>query len=142
MKATDVIKRDHRAAEELFEKYKNVAHEDRAAMEEKIFQALDAHENMEDTYFYPELMAAAPDMEGLAELESEQGELEKEVEAVRAMEGDRDEAIMGMMDKVLTHAKKEEEEILAPAEEILGAHKLEELGAQMEPESAVAKDEG
>jgi hemerythrin superfamily protein len=142
MKATDVIKRDHRAAEALFETYKKAGAEDREVLEERIFAALDAHETMEDTYFYPALMEAAPDMPGLANLESEQAELKEQLEEVRSMTEDRQEALMEMMEMVLAHAKEEETEVLDPSEEILGEEKLEELGQKMEPMSAVALDEG
>jgi hemerythrin superfamily protein len=140
MKATDVIKRDHRAAEELFANYQAAPSGEREELAEQIFQALDAHEKMEDTYFYPALMAAAPDMPGLEDLEREQEELKAEVSKVRAMPAgdEREERLESIMETVLAHAKKEEAEILDPSEDILDADKLEELGQQMEPESAVA----
>ena len=142
MKATDVIRRDHEAAKALFEKYQKANQEDHAAMEEKIFKALDTHEKMEDTYFYPALEETLNEDAALADLEREQGELETEVAGIKAMNGDKSEALKAAMDNVLAHAKKEEAEILPKAEQTLSAEKLEELGAQMEPQSAVANDKG
>lgn len=138
MKATDVIKRDHRAAEELFAKYKAASSEERKNMEEEIFKALDNHENMEDTYFYPALMEAAPDMPGLQNLEEEQAELKANLERIKNMSEDKEDEILKMMDTVLTHAKEEESEVLDPAETVLSEEQLEDLGTKMEPLSAVA----
>jgi hemerythrin superfamily protein len=141
MKATDVITRDHRAAEAMFETYKKANQEDRAAMEEKIFKALDTHEEMEDAHFYPALEGELADDESLVELEREQQELKEELAVIKGMEGDRSEAIKAAMEKVLAHAMKEEKSILSKAEEILGTDRLEELGEWMEPMSAVANEE-
>jgi hemerythrin superfamily protein len=141
MNATEVIKRDHEAAKDLFEAYKNASKEDRKPMEEKIFDALDAHEKMEDAHFYPALRGAVEDDTELSDIESEQAELAAQVEEVRSMAGDRDERIKEMMDAVLAHAEKEEDDIFPMAEDVLSAEELENLGEQMEPDSAVAKSE-
>jgi len=141
MKATDVIKRDHRAAEAMFETYKKANQEARDAMEPKIFKALDTHENMEDSHFYPALEAELSEDDAYIELEREQQELKEEVETIKNMSGDKSEALKAAMEKVLAHAKKEEETVLPKAEELLGTDRLEELGELMEPMSAVASEE-
>ncbi|MDB5237217.1 MAG: hemerythrin [Parcubacteria group bacterium] len=142
MKATDVIIRDHRAAEALFEEFKGAADADeREAVTKKLFKALTTHELMEDTHFYPALNDMAGDDEAVKEIKHQQTELKLEVMGVMAMDtltGERDERITKMMEKVLAHAKEEESEILPKAEELLGEEKLEELGSKMEPDSAVA----
>ncbi len=139
MKATEVIKRDHRAAEELFERYKQATAEDREMIAEEIFAALDAHEAMEDEYFYPALKGKiAEDDETFAELEQEQDELAAMVEDVRGLSGDRDQEMQEMMEAVLAHARKEEREILPAAEELFEEDEMRELGAEMEPVSAAA----
>jgi hypothetical protein len=138
MKATDVIKRDHRAAKDLFDTYKKASHDEREAMIEDIFAALDTHEKMEDTYFYPALQGMLDDEDAFAELELEQTTLAEELEELRSMTGDRDDRILVMMDRVLEHAKKEEHEVLDKADKLLSKETLEELGEKMEPMSAVA----
>lgn len=138
MKATDIIRRDHRAAEELFETYKQADNEQRAVLAEDIFMALDAHEKMEDDYFYPQLRNKLPDTTMFDELEQEQDELKSKVMEVRDMEEGREEKLLEVMEVVLAHAKKEEAEILPAAEEVLSEEVLEEMGSKMEPESAVA----
>jgi hemerythrin superfamily protein len=140
MKATDVIRRDHKAAEELFEKFKQASPDAREAMAPEVFDALTAHETMEDKHFYPALRDAdVKDASYFSALEAEQMKLAASVLAARALPGNRGDRIIEMMDDVLAHAKKEEAELLPEAEAKLSAEKLEELGAAMEPDSAVAK---
>jgi len=139
MKATDVIRRDHKAAEDLFAAFKKANKEDREAMETKVFDALTRHELMEDKHFYPALRDKDVDEASLfSDLEGEQLKLAAEVTAARALPGDKSERIIAMMDEVLAHAKKEEASVLPKAEEVMSATELEELGAKMEPESAAA----
>ena len=140
MKATDIIKRDHRAAEALFARFDGADDEEQTALEEKIFAALDTHEKMEDEYFYPALADILDEDSAYAEMKREQGVLEAEVAAIRVLPVGRSAALKLAMPKVLEHAKKEEEEILPKAESLLGAEMLEELGAKMEPLSAVANE--
>jgi hemerythrin superfamily protein len=139
MKATDVIRRDHKAAEKLFEKFKKANKEDREAIETEVFDALTAHELMEDKHFYPALRDKDVDAASLfSELEMEQAKLAASVVAARALPGDKSERIIEMMDDVLAHAKKEEAAVLPKAEEVMSATELDDLGAKMEPESAAA----
>lgn len=141
MKATDVIARDHRAAEALFEKFKAAAPEDQKSIEHELFAALNVHELMEDTYFYPALNEKIENDETLSALEVEQTKLKLEAMGTHALEtivGPNENRMERVMEKVLEHARKEEELIFPMAEEVLGAERLEELGAEMEPKSAVA----
>lgn len=141
MKATEVIKRDHEGAKELFERFKAASDEDKRTAEKDLFKALNTHELMEDTHFYPVLKERAGDNEMLKELEHEQDTLKLEVMAAQGMElvtGAHDERMEKVMEKVLEHAMKEETHIFPLAEEVLGPELLEELGEKMEPESATA----
>ena len=140
MKATDVIKRDHRGAEALFDKFKKATVSKKEKMETRIFEALTTHESMEDNYFYPSLKEKMGDDKMFAELEREQMGLEADVLAARTIPGDRSARIEKIIEVVLAHAKKEETEILPKAEKLLGVVELERLGEDMEPESAVAND--
>lgn len=141
MKAIDIILRDHRAAEELFTKFKQASVDERESMETVIFDALTVHERMEDTHFYPVLREKMNDASVITDLEVEQKELEMEVLAARALPGDKSERILSIMDTVLTHAQREESEILPEAEATLDPQELEELGKKMEPDSAVANEQ-
>lgn len=141
MKATDIIARDHRAAEALFEKFKAAPEEDKKSVEHELFAALNAHELMEDTHFYPALRKKVGDDDTLKEVEREQTALKLRAMGTHLKEtvlGPDDETIENVMEKVLAHAKKEEERIFPIAEEALGDEALRELGEKMEPMSAVA----
>ena len=140
MKATDVIKRDHKAAEVLFNKFKEASPSEKEKMETRMFEALTTHESMEDNYFYPALKEKMEDDKALAELEREQMGLEADVLVARTIPGDRSARIEKIMEAVLAHAKKEETALFAKAEKLLGKEELERLGEDMEPESAVAND--
>lgn len=141
MKATDVIKRDHQAAEALFERFKSAEGDEKRTLEHELFAALNVHEIMEDMHFYPALKDAAEDSAALDEVTDEQTKLKLEAMGTHALEtvtGTHEERIERVMEKVLEHAKKEETEIFPLAETLLGEAKLEELGEKMEPMSAVA----
>lgn len=142
MKATDVILRDHRAAEDLFETFKGATPDAQEAIAKDLFDALIAHEKMEDKHFYPALEEEVSDDDpAIDDITGEQTRLEMEVMAIRAMTfvvGESEDRIAQMMEKVLAHARKEESVILPMAEELLSTERLEELGANMEPDSAVA----
>jgi hemerythrin superfamily protein len=142
MKATEVIERDHRAAEALFTQFNDAGPDEKGDLARKIFKALDTHELMEDNHFYPALKdAAGEDDATLDNIEQEQAELKVEVMGVQAMDfitREHDEHIAKVMEKVLAHAKKEESVIFPKAKELLDEDMLEQLGEEMEPDSAVA----
>ena len=141
MKATDVIARDHRAAEALYEKFKAAAEEDKKDIEHKLFAALTAHELMEDMHFYPALSDKLEDDEILDELKHEQTTLKFGAMGTHVKEtvaGPNEERVEDVMEKVLAHAQKEEELVFPMAEELLTEEELEEIGDRMEPMSAVA----
>lgn len=142
MKATDVIKRDHEAIEDMFKKFEAASTEERVDMEPKFFNMLLAHELMEDRHFYPALDGKLEDSTVLDELEAEQKKLHVEAGAIRMMVGVRDEALLEAMGKILAHAKKEQEQLFPQVEKALSADELEKLGNDMAPHSAVeASDE-
>jgi hemerythrin superfamily protein len=142
MKATDVIARDHRAAEQMLEDYRGASGDDRKDIARKLFEALTRHEAMEDMYFYPALKEAAGEDPAVKQILDEQTKLKMEVLGKGAAElftGDDEERIEAMMEDVLAHAKEEESIIFPKAEEFLGEEKLTELGEKMEEHSAVEK---
>ncbi len=142
MKATEVIARDHRAAEALFDEYKSAAEDGREDIAKKLFEALTVHEAMEDMHFYPALKEVAADDPAIKQLLDEQIKLKEEVlgkGAAELFKSDDPERITAMMEDVLAHAKEEETIIFPRAEELLGDSKLAEIGEKMEPQSAVEK---
>jgi hemerythrin superfamily protein len=144
MKATDIIARDHRAAEALFDTFKSAAPDDQKEIEKDLFNALSLHELMEDRFFYPALKEHLDDNEMVKELAHEQTTLKLRTIATQVKEavaGPDEESVEKVMERVLAHAKKEETDLFTLAEDILGEEKLEQLGREMEPHSAVAAAE-
>jgi hemerythrin superfamily protein len=146
MKATDVIKLDHEAAKALFEEFEAASEDARREIEKKLFKALAAHEVMEDRHFYPALKMKATDADddAVSEVIKEQLALEATNMGDRALEmltGTHEDRVMEVKERVLAHAAKEESVIFPIAESLWTAEELEELGAKMEPDSAVAKAE-
>ncbi|MCK9352189.1 MAG: hemerythrin domain-containing protein [Candidatus Paceibacterota bacterium] len=137
MNATRIIKRDHEAARELFNKFKTIGEDKRADVEIKILDALSYHEQMEDIYFYPALKEKLGGSDELMETEIAQKNLASKILAARVFLGDKKERITEIMESLLEHAEKEEKEILSRAEKLFTAIELENLGKLMEPESAV-----
>src|SRR4051812_48684888 len=111
MKATDVIARDHRAIETLFEEYTGAGDTDTKDVLKKLFEALTRHEAMEDMHFYPALKEVAGDDSAVKHILEEQTKLKMEVMgkgAAEVLKGDDAERITAMMQDVLAHAKEEE----------------------------------
>ena len=138
MKATDIIRRDHRTIESLFDELNASDPSDNREIEDRLFAALASHEKMEDTYFYSALDDALEDDDDFEKLEDEQKLLEAEVAAAKVLPVGRTMALKAAMPKILEHAKQEETTILIRAEAVLGDQRNEEIGLLMEPESATA----
>jgi hemerythrin superfamily protein len=138
MNATEVIARDHRAVEDMFDEYKSAPAGTQAVLETQIFKALDTHEKMEDVHFYPVVREALPNDERVREILDEQEELERDVREVMSMGEDRKDHVMRMMERVLAHALREERDIFPSVRDTLDDDTLDELGHKMEPDSAVA----
>lgn len=137
MKATDVIKRDHEAIKTMFEEFQSASTDERVDMEPKLFNALTAHELMEDRHLYSALNDRLEDDSILKDLEEEQRKLELETSAIRLMVGVRDDKLLEAMPKVLAHAEKEENSLFPLAEKVLTEQELEDIGDAMAPHSAV-----
>jgi hemerythrin superfamily protein len=137
MKATDVILRDHEVIQEMFEKFKAADTDGRVDMEPKLFNMLMAHELMEDTHLYPVMEEKLDDNSVLEELDAEQKKLHMEATAIRMAVGMRDKLLLDAIDKILAHAKKEEDELFPLVEDNLSADEQEEIGNKMAPDSAV-----
>lgn len=138
MKATDVIRRDHRAIESLFAELEASDPDNNKELEDRMFAALEAHEKMEDEHFYPAIKAELLGDEMFEELEREQKILEAETIAAKMLPIGRTAALKLAMPKVLEHAKKEEASVLTRADEFLTEEQNESIGDLMEPMSVVA----
>ncbi len=141
MNALQVIKRDHETIEACWARYQGGATEDeKSEVAKELFKLLAAHERAEDKHFYHVVLGAAAAGEKAVVEECEKEQHELEAATVKAMAltifVDLDKELVPLMERVLAHAKKEESLVFPAAEACLSPEKLEELGAQMEPDSA------
>lgn len=136
MKATELLKKQHREVKALFRSAKKAAPDERREILDEIATKLAHHMHIEETIFYPaiaelgtkkteEMVPEAYEEHHVATLVlNEFPELDPEDE--------RFEAKMTVLDELIEHHVEEEEKEMFQAAEKLGADRLKELGAEME----------
>jgi iron-sulfur cluster repair protein YtfE (RIC family) len=139
MKATEMLKKQHREVEDLFSQVKK-AHgsSDRQALLEQIENKLRAHMMIEETIFYP-AVAEEVTTKKMQQMVPEAYEEHHVVQLVLDelpevdLEDERFEAKMTVLEELVQHHVEEEEETMFPAaEKALGAEALKDLAEQMQ----------
>ena len=146
MKATDLLIKQHRAVEELFEQFEDAdGAEEKREIFEKLAANLVGHDAIERELFYPACEKELRDDEDvLHESLVEHGVVEFSL--FRADENrngeDFDKYVTVLREIVEHHVEEEESELLPKAKSEMDAARLEELGAAMEKrfEQALASD--
>jgi hemerythrin superfamily protein len=138
MKATDLLKKQHRSVEKLFKKVENT--EDsrgRRQLMEQIATELKLHTKIEEEIFYPAVRELGTSK--AEEMIDEAFEEHHVVELVLAElpkvdpEDERFDAKMTVLSELVEHHVEEEEgEMFPMAEKKLGAERIKELGQQLE----------
>ena len=137
MKATDLLKRQHREVKTMFKKMEKTENaRGRRDLMEQIAQALEMHTRIEEEIFYPAVreLETKKAEEMVAEAFEEHHVVKlvlKELPQVDP-EDERFEAKMKVLSELVEHHADEEEEEMFPAAEKLGADELRALGEQME----------
>ena len=137
MKATDLLKKQHKEVKALFKKVENTenARERRRLMNE-IATALEGHTTIEEEMFYPAVRGL--ETQKAEEMVLEAFEEHHVVKLVLAElpqvdpEDERFEAKMTVLSELVEHHADEEEEEMFKAAQKLGKDELEELGERME----------
>ena len=138
MKATDLLKKQHRSVEKLFKKVENTedARGPRQLMEQ-IATELKLHTKIEEEIFYPAVREMGTSK--AEEMVDEAFEEHHVVDLVLAElpkidpEDDRFEAKMTVLSELIEHHVEEEEDEMFPmAEKKLGSERMKELAQQME----------
>ena len=137
MKATDLLKQQHKEVKALFKKVENTenARERRRLMEE-IATALEGHTTIEEEMFYPAVRGL--ETQKAEEMVMEAFEEHHVVKLVLAElpqvdpEDERFEAKMTVLSELVEHHADEEEKEMFKAAQKLGKDELESLGEQME----------
>ena len=138
MKATDVLRKQHRMVEKLFKQAENT--EDprrRRQVMNEIVEALKLHTRIEEEVFYPAVREVGTSK--AEEMIDEAFEEHHVVDLVLAElpqvdpEDERFEAKMTVLSELIEHhVEEEEKEMFSLAEKKLGAARIKELGQQME----------
>lgn len=141
MNAIELLKADHKVVDGLFQKVKATDEEEHPALFEQIKAELDVHAHIEETIFYPKLIAEG-DKE-LADLTQEGIQEHHQVKIfLREIAALADESevfepkLTVLIENVEHHVMEEEGEMFKMIEEQFDAETLEELGRQMEEEKS------
>jgi hemerythrin superfamily protein len=137
MKATDLLKKQHREVKALFKKVENT--EDsrgRKQLLEQITQALEMHTRLEEEIFYPAVrgLETRKAEEMVAEAFEEHHVVKlvlKDLPSVDPQD-ERFEAKMTVLSELVEHHADEEEEEMFKTAQRLGDDELKALGEQME----------
>ncbi|MGD9762706.1 MAG: hemerythrin domain-containing protein [Candidatus Binatia bacterium] len=136
IKATDVLREQHRALGALFERLRHVSDaQARTDLADQITRELQAHMAVEEQLFYP-AMREVPD-EIIPAMVSEAYEEHEVLKLIlgrlseMAPDRERFEAEVKVLREAVEHHVREEESVMFRAAEKLGAARLEELGEQI-----------
>jgi hemerythrin superfamily protein len=138
MKATDLLKKQHRMVEKLFKQAEKAQEpRQRRQLVGQIVEALKLHTQIEEEVFYPAVRELGTSK--AEEMIDEAFEEHHVVDLVLAElpevdpEDERFEAKITVLSELVEHHVEEEEKEMFPlAEKKLGAERIKELGQQME----------
>ena len=147
MKATDILKKQHREVKNLFKKVEKAEEAgERRQLMEQITRALELHTKLEEEIFYPAVR-------GLETRKAEEmvAEAFEEHHVVKLVlkdlpnvdpEDERFEAKMTVLSELVEHHADEEEEEMFKTAQRLGDETLKSLGQQMETRMGAAGPAG
>lgn len=144
MKATDLIEKQHREVEDLFEKFEKASDDKKAAIFDEIAASLVAHDAIERELLYPAYERAAGSDDTLKEALVEHGIVEFSLFRADKNRGKEsfDSFVKALKEVVEHHVEEEEKSFIPKADKKLGNEANQTLGARMEArfEEAKAKD--
>ena len=146
MKATQLLKDQHREVKELFGQIQNTEDaEGRHDLMEQIAERLQTHMRIEEAIFYPAVQEAAggKNEEMVPEAYEEHHVVKLVLDELPHVdpEDERFTAKMTVLSELVDHHVQEEEKELFKVAEKLGKERLEELGNEMEAEARMSSDE-
>ena len=138
MKATDLLKKQHRQVEKLFKEAEKAQPRQRRQLMDQIAEQLKLHTRIEEEIFYPAVRELGTSK--AEEMMNEALEEHHVVDLVLAElpdvdpEDERFEAKMTVLSELVQHHVEEEEgEVFPMAEKKLGAERIKELGCNDDP---------
>jgi cell division FtsZ-interacting protein ZapD len=140
MDAITLLKQDHEKVSGIFEKLEETTEQAIKTREElfaKLQQELEVHAHIEETIFYPVLKQESETREITIEGFEEHHVIKtllRELERNQVGSEQWTAKLKVLKENVEHHVEEEEGEMFKSAREVLGAERLEELGARMEEE--------
>lgn len=148
MKATELLKKQHREVKALFRQAKKAEAEDRSEILDEIAQKLAHHMQIEEEIFYPAVQEVGTKKAGeiVPEAYEEHHVVKLVLDELPSVdpENERFEAKMTVLEELIQHHVDEEESEMFQVAEKLGDERLKELGAELEAapmEAAGGEDE-
>jgi iron-sulfur cluster repair protein YtfE (RIC family) len=141
MNAIELLKEDHKVVSGLFQKVEATEESEHPALFEKIKTELEVHTHIEETIFYPKLIAEGDKelvdlvKEGIEEHHQVKLFLREIPNLVDASDKFEPKLTV-LIEDVEHHVMEEEGEMFKMVEEQFDADVLEELGVEMEQEKA------
>lgn len=131
--ATQLIRRDHKKVEGLFDKFDQAKKADaKKRICEQVIRELEIHAKLEEEIFYPAVKKYVGDEDMLAEAKQEHQqakEIIRELKKANAEDAELDDKFSELVESVKHHVEEEEGEMLPKAEE--SEMNLEECGEEM-----------
>ena len=136
MKATDLLKKQHKEVKALFKKVEKTENaRERRQLMEQISQQLELHTQIEEEMFYPAVRESGKKAEEMIDEAYEEHHVVKLVLKELPQVDPEDERFQAKMtvlsELVEHHAEEEEGEMFKIAEKALGKERLTELGDEM-----------
>ncbi|MEO7436374.1 MAG: hemerythrin domain-containing protein [Candidatus Binatia bacterium] len=145
MKATELLKKQHREVKALFRQAKKANPQDRREILDQIEEKLTQHMHIEENVFYPAVreLETKKTEEIVPEAYEEHNVVKMVLAGFPALdpEDERFEAKMTVLDELIQHHVEEEENEMFQAAEKLGDKRLKELGAEMEAMPPAGEEE-
>lgn len=139
MLATDILKQEHREAEQLMAQLEKADGQENGAayrpVFEKLQKALQMHMKAEEEIFYPAVKKADDLEDQVVEAVDEHAEVKALLAQLNELDPSTEEfqtALATMKAGIEHHVGEEEGEMFPTAEEELGTAKMEELGRKIE----------
>jgi hemerythrin superfamily protein len=137
MKATDMLKKDHRKVEELFSEYEDQASRARKKeIVDQISRELDIHAQLEEKIFYQSIKSAKEeDPKKIVRESFEEHKIVKtliaELAGMNPSDAQYDAKVTVLKESVQHHVKEEEGELFPAAEKEFSDEQLQRLGEEM-----------
>lgn len=135
MNALELLKQDHREASSLMDQLENSDQPAMMGIFNQLKQALTLHTKMEETLLYPALQNNEQTGDMISEAYEEHqtvDEILAEMTGLAPSNGDFSTKLAELRENVEHHVEEEENELFPKAKRILGQHRLEEMGDQMQ----------